>query len=169
MKIIIVRHGLTVENKLGICQGQTEGQLSREGILENERLSFELKDTPIDVFYSSTLSRARQTLSQIIKFHREKPYFLDSRLIEWGMGPWEGNPCPENDNFYENLDSIETFKEVKNRCASFFNHIKEKHPKQTVLVVSHGLTIRMMESIILKVNFNEVIPLKNSTIKTFIL
>lgn len=169
MKMIIVRHGLTVENKLGICQGQTEGRLSREGIVENEHLSFELKDTPVDAFYSSTLSRARQTLSQIIKFHREKPFFLDPRLMEWGMGPWEGKPCPENDNFYENLDSVESFEKVKNRCTSFLNHIKEKHPKQTVLVVSHGLTIRMMESILLKVDFNEVILPKNSTIKTFIL
>jgi broad specificity phosphatase PhoE len=169
MKIIIVRHGLTVENALGICQGQTEGILSEKGKLKNNQLACELKDTPIDVFYSSTLSRAIQTLLQILKYHQGKQIIFDSRLNEWGMGKFEGKPYPVNFNFYEHFDVIEGFEDVYNRCKSFLNDLMDKHSKQTILCVSHGLTIKMIESILLSIDITKTKLLENSTQKTFII
>ncbi|MEX0983172.1 MAG: histidine phosphatase family protein [Bacteroidales bacterium] len=167
MKLILVRHGLTIENKLGICQGQSEGILSEEGRIQNNQLSTELKDTPINAFYTSSLSRAQQTLSQILAYHKAKPYFIDTRLIEWGMGKFEGKPYLKNFSFYEHLDVIENYEDVNNRCKSFLNDLTAKHSKQTILCVSHGLTIKMIESLLLNIDITKIKLLKNSTQKTF--
>ena len=57
-EIIIVRHGETNENKLGICQGHTEGSLSEEGKKQNRLLAENLRDFSIHKIYSSPLTRA---------------------------------------------------------------------------------------------------------------
>ena len=167
MKVILLRHGLTIENKFGIIQGHTEGTLSKEGIIKNNEVSFELKDKQIDSFYSSPLFRAKETLYQILENHKEKQFYFDSRIIEWGMGRLEGKPYPEDFNFYNYLDCIENIEDVKNKCVSFIDDIKAKHSGQTILIVSHGLTIRMLESIILKIDFTQTKLFENSTYKTF--
>ena len=44
MKLILVRHGETEENKLKIFQGHTHGVLSSTGIEQAKKLAFRLKD-----------------------------------------------------------------------------------------------------------------------------
>lgn len=169
MKLIIVRHGLTTENEHGICQGQTEGTLSAKGVLANEQLSLILKNISIDAFYSSILNRAKQTLDQLKRYHKDTPYLFDPRLNEWGMGILEGKVFPKNYDFTEdiNIEGLERFDAVKRRCTSFLDEIRLNHLKKTVLVVSHGLTIRMMESILLETDFDKTKLLENSSQKTF--
>ena len=59
--LLLVRHGETVDNVRQIMQGQTQGELTPNGIEQARALAAELKDTPIDVFVSSDLKRAFDT------------------------------------------------------------------------------------------------------------
>ena len=57
-KLYLVRHGQTVDNLNQIMQGQTQGELTDEGIRQALELASQLADTPIDVFVSSDLKRS---------------------------------------------------------------------------------------------------------------
>jgi len=61
MKLIIVRHGETEENKKGIVMGHLPGKLSQEGINQIKKVALRLKDEKIDFIYSSDLTRASDT------------------------------------------------------------------------------------------------------------
>jgi probable phosphoglycerate mutase len=165
MKIILVRHGKTIENQIGICQGQTEGTITIEGIRENNALSLSLNKMAIDTFYSSTLLRAKFSMSQIILNHPTKIPFFDNRLIEWGLGDLEGKPFPTHFNILNYKGNIESFESVKKRCISFIYELYLKHSYQTILLVSHGLTIRMLESQLLNIDFMQTQQMKNSSYK----
>ena len=60
MKIIIVRHGETVGNNLGITQGQNHGKLSKLGLKQVEKLANYLKNEKIDSVYCSDLNRCKE-------------------------------------------------------------------------------------------------------------
>ncbi|MBW2970484.1 histidine phosphatase family protein, partial [Candidatus Woesearchaeota archaeon] len=53
MKLIIVRHGQTIENAKKICQGQSLGTLSEKGIKQAKKIGERLKNEKIDKIYVS--------------------------------------------------------------------------------------------------------------------
>jgi len=62
MKLILVRHGETIENRRHILQGQTHGKLTPEGISQANRLADYLTTSfHIDVCFTSDLQRAVDT------------------------------------------------------------------------------------------------------------
>ena len=48
MKLILIRHGLTLDNEKGIFQGQTHGELSEVGKKQSSKLAVRLKNEKID-------------------------------------------------------------------------------------------------------------------------
>ena len=65
-RLFLVRHGETVDNVNKIMQGQTHGRLTLNGIEQAHELGRQLRGEHIDVFLSSDLARAVETL-EIIK------------------------------------------------------------------------------------------------------
>ena len=65
-RLLLVRHGETVDNVNKIMQGQTHGRLTLNGIEQAHELGRKLRGEKIDVFLSSDLQRAVETL-EIIK------------------------------------------------------------------------------------------------------
>lgn len=63
--LILVRHGQSLWNKLGIWTGVTDIGLSEKGKTEAMLAGNKLKDFPIDFAYTSVLLRAKQTLAEI--------------------------------------------------------------------------------------------------------
>lgn len=82
MRLIITRHGETLENMEGIVQGHMHGTLSKKGIEQAEKLAKALKDEQIDYIYSSDLKRASDTAREISKFHKNVPFQLTKDLRE---------------------------------------------------------------------------------------
>ena len=56
MRLLITRHGETIENKAGILQGHTEGTLSGLGIEQAEKLASRLKNEKNSEKINSTYS-----------------------------------------------------------------------------------------------------------------
>ncbi|GBE19836.1 glucosyl-3-phosphoglycerate phosphatase [archaeon BMS3Abin17] len=73
MKLILVRHGETEENKRREIMGQKQGTLSSLGIEQAKKVAQRLKDEKIDYIFSSDLARASDTAKEIHKFH-QNPY-----------------------------------------------------------------------------------------------
>ena len=71
-RLLLVRHGETVDNVNKIMQGQTHGRLTLNGIEQAHELGRQLRGEHIDVFLSSDLARAVETL-EIIKKEKTHP------------------------------------------------------------------------------------------------
>ena len=142
MKLIIVRHGETIENVKRIIQGHLGGNLSREGKSQTKKLAERLKDEKIDVIYSSDLKRTRNTAREIKKFNKNIPLYFDARIRERFFGDYQGTHY-ENGWAWRSITSdmggsIENDLDMEKRIATFLDEIIEKHKKETVLLVSHG-------------------------------
>jgi probable phosphoglycerate mutase len=90
MKIILTRHGETIENRMGIAQGHLPGKLTEKGIGQAKKLALRLKDEKFDAIYSSDLARAADTAKEIIKFHPNVNAHFVKELRERNIGEFEG-------------------------------------------------------------------------------
>jgi bisphosphoglycerate-dependent phosphoglycerate mutase len=76
-------------------------QLTKKGVGDAKKLGRILKDKKIDVAFHSRLSRSKDTLSEVLKFHPEcKRVLEDDRIIERSYGDLEGL---YHDNFVKNV------------------------------------------------------------------
>lgn len=138
MRLILTRHGETIENKKGIFQGEISGTLSRLGKQQAKKLALRLKNEKIDVIYSSDLKRALDTTKTIAKYHKKTLLIIDRQLRERYCGKLEGKKIPENFDWETISNGLESRKSIAKRAKSFVDKILKKHKNQTVLVVSHG-------------------------------
>ena len=69
VRIYIVRHGETEENRQGIVQGHLDTSLNSEGERQSDLVAKALKDVPFDTCYSSDLQRAVETAKRVLVHH----------------------------------------------------------------------------------------------------
>ncbi len=151
MKIILVRHGETDWNLKHIMQGITDIPLNEKGKEQALMVSKKLENTKIDVCFSSPLIRAVETA----KIITDLDIIIDKRIIERSVGSLEGKDSKiyKNHNYYDfklnsNEYGVETVKDLFARAENFLNDVKKKYSDKTVLVVSHGATIRALHYVI---------------------
>jgi broad specificity phosphatase PhoE len=85
MRITFVRHGESESNVTGRWQGQGDSPLSSIGKKQAETLAQRLGNTPIDLVFSSDLSRAADTARALGRDITFEPAFR-----EVDVGDWEG-------------------------------------------------------------------------------
>lgn len=144
MRLFITRHGTTKDNKKRIIQGHTPGELTDEGKLQADLLGMRLSSEHIDMIYSSDLKRAHETAMIIADHVPDARLETDERLRERDFGHATGTKIPTSgwDDFEKKYAGhMETMEEVRIRLESFFSEIISLHPDDTVLVVSHGLSM----------------------------
>ena len=155
IRLIIARHGETIENGLNICQGQDHGTLSEKGIRENEKLGVQLKQFSFQTIYSSPLRRALQTAQAIQKHNNDSRIITDERLMERNLGILQGKAYPEpyvETDMYEGMETIES---VAERSANFLDEIKRNHSNETIVLVSHGYIIKVMLALLRNISLTE--------------
>ncbi|HII71344.1 TPA: histidine phosphatase family protein [Candidatus Woesearchaeota archaeon] len=158
MRIILVRHGETLENKEGIMQGQLPGTLSDLGKEQARLVAERLKDEKIDVIITSDLQRAVDTAEAIAEHHPHLTIELAPGLREWSRGEYEGKKPHElpkhltgvdlNKNPDFSFPGGESIRDVYNRVKETYNKILERHIDQNVLVVGHGVSIRALMRVV---------------------
>jgi len=137
MKLILTRHGETIENKNGIIQGQLSGSLSELGKLQAKKLAQRLKNEKIDAIYSSDLARAADTTKEIAKFHPNTPVHFVKELRERNLGMFQGKNVSEIE-WSEDAEGMETHKSVRQRGKKILDKAYAEYPDKTVLFVAHG-------------------------------
>ncbi len=153
--IIFVRHGETIWNKELRYQGQQDSPLSAAGILQAEQVGELLRHRAVDAVYSSDLKRALVTAKAIAQ-HHQIDIKVDKRLREMSFGAWEGMTRDEVRQEYPELweargqDSSgiripegELPDEVVKRTGSFLEGLVADAIDKTIVVVSHGGTLRL--------------------------
>lgn len=167
-KLILVRHGLTTWNHDFRYQGHTNVPLAEEGMQQAEKVADRLAKEQVGAIYASDLDRAAHT-AQTIAARHGLPVALLPALREVNFGAWEGKTYQEIQQEY--TDSVrdwynkpaeiriprgETFLQVKERAIAAITDVVARHAEETVVVVSHGGTIRTILCAVLELDLNKV-------------
>lgn len=144
-KIYFVRHGQTDDNVEPVqISGLNKVLLNSTGLAQIEETAENLKNTKIDMLFSSPLERTKQTTEIINKYHNLEVVF-DNRIIERDWGEYEGKSVKSVDrdvvwNYYTDPNlypSVESVKNVYSRVKSFVDEIKQLYSDKNILVISH--------------------------------
>lgn len=90
-KIYLFRHGQTTFNRDKRFTGHMDAKLTANGKKHAEKVAKKLKDKKFKVAIWTRLSRSKETLKFVLKFHPECKIILeDNRMIERSYGELEG-------------------------------------------------------------------------------
>ncbi|MCK5107912.1 MAG: histidine phosphatase family protein [Nanoarchaeota archaeon] len=139
MRLIVVRHAETIENKNKIHQGHMDGTLSEEGIKQAQKVGLRFKDEKIDAIYTSDLGRTVDTAKEIMKYHPNLELKLDKGLRERHIKCLSGKTgVPKDFNFDYPPCGSENRDEMMLRFRTFLNDMLSKYKDKTILVVTHA-------------------------------
>ena len=160
-KIIIVRHGESKTNELGLLVGQGDFPLTDLGLAQAEQTAEALASEQIDAVYSSDLMRAMQTATPHAT-RRGLRVIPVKDLRETHCGDWESRAFAdlrENEpelyvgGFCNRFMTFafpggETVPESGERFLRATERIARENEGKTVLIASHGGVIRVFWAMI---------------------
>ena len=154
VKLILVRHALTVDNQKSRLSGHIDSSISEEGREQIDKITNYLKDFDIDKIYTTTSSRTKDTVKKLSELKSIEIIEKES-LKEISFGDFEGLTFDEIKDKYpkEFQDIIEKGYEYKypngeslidsyNRVCIELDNIISNNDNRTILICSHGGTIR---------------------------
>ena len=160
-RVFIVRHGATVLTAEDRFAGATDVQLSDEGREQARRLAERLSDEKIAAVYASPMSRTMETAAILAAPHGLKVQPRDG-FREISHGRWEEMTRREVEQRFPQ-EAIEWEKDpytfapeggesglaVTARALPALIQLVRQHPGDSVLMVSHKGTIRLLLSSLL--------------------
>lgn len=91
LHIYLFRHGQTVFNRDKRFTGWLDSKLTKKGIQDAKKIAQKLKNKKFQVAYHTRLSRSKDTLKYVLKYHPEcKKLIKDDRMIERSYGRLQG-------------------------------------------------------------------------------
>jgi len=159
--LVLVRHGQSEWNALGLWTGQEDVELTEQGKAEARKAAEHLKNIPLYKAHTSSLTRAKQTLEEIKDAleHTELETVNDSALNERHYGDYQAKNKWEikdqiGDEAFTNLRRTwdypvpngETLKDVHSRVLPYFEeHILEDLKEgKNIIVAAHGNSLRAL-------------------------
>lgn len=159
--IYLCRHGQTEFNTVRRYQGQVDSPLTALGRTQATAIGRKLRGlTCGDIqIFSSPLGRAQQSAQLIAAEVGNPPIMLDPRLMEIGMGAWDGlddieieaeypgarDGLPAGEWFFHSPDG-ESHATFSARLAAALADIA-RHPAPDKIIVSHGVAGRVLRSL----------------------
>ncbi|MBD2250100.1 histidine phosphatase family protein [Nostoc parmelioides] len=164
-RVILLRHGESTFNALGLYQGSSDESVLTEVGRRDARITGEfLKGICFDAVYVSSLKRAQETAKEILEVINfpKNAVFIDEKLRENDMPAWEGlafqyvrEIFPEAyqlwkqrpHEFWMQVDNETRFYPALNlyqRVQQFWQEVLPNNVGKTVLVVAHGGTNRAL-------------------------
>lgn len=181
-RLLLVRHGETVDNVNKIMQGQTPGCLTLHGIEQAREVARRLADEPIDAFVSSDLKRAVDTCAIIAEPHIAgtctEPTDPDGPVVraivqtpllrERDWGSFTGRYIPDlKDAVW--TDDIETAGQMRDRAMRFLDFVRRNYAGKIVLAVGHGIINKAIQSVFFNKPMHEIERMENAEIRTLML
>ena len=151
-----MRHGDTELNSAERYWGQSDVKLSASGLRQAERLRHRLAAEKIDAVYSSNLSRASAT-AEVIASKHQLEVIVCAELSEINFGKFEGLTFAEISQLYPEIAKLwverspslefpegEKLAEFDKRIGKFMSRLKKHSPEETILIVAHAGTLRVL-------------------------
>jgi len=155
-RLLLVRHGETMLNSSIRFWGDTDVELGDTGIKQAEQVRDRLATERIDTIYSSDMSRASVTAGIIASRH-QAAVTICPELHEINFGKVEGFTFEEISKAYPELASTwydqginltfpggESLADVNDRVIKFIERLHNHDEKETVLVVAHAASLRLL-------------------------
>jgi probable phosphoglycerate mutase len=155
-RVLLVRHGATTLSVEDRFAGSSDVPLSDDGRGQAHRLGLRLRDEPIVAVYCSDMVRARDTAAEVARPRGLEPV-LRPALREMHHGSWEGLVHKDVETRFAaqyrawDADPLlspppggESGLSVLARALPELARIVIDHPSQTVAVVSHKATNRLL-------------------------
>jgi broad specificity phosphatase PhoE len=164
-RVILLRHGESTFNALGLYQGSSDESVLTEAGRNDARITGEfLKEIAFDAVYISSLKRAQETAKEVLEVINvpSKAVFITDKLRENDMPSWEGlafeyvrEIFPEAyqlwkqhpHEFSMQVDAETRFYPALNlykRVKEFWQEVLPHNVGKTLLVVAHGGTNRAL-------------------------
>lgn len=150
IRICLVRHGETFQNRGHVVQGQdpTYGRLTEAGMTQAGLLGESLAERPFDMVYCSPLERAVLTMAFVLAprpGERTLPLHFPRELQEIHQGMLHGRPHTEWKAAMDGQDPMtfrspggESWIDVQNRVTHWFQEVILNAVHRNVLIVAHG-------------------------------
>lgn len=177
LKIYLFRHAQTYFNKSQRFTGWKDSKLTDFGKKQAIIISKKLKGKKIDIAFSSRLSRSKDTLKMVLKYHPEcKKIIVDDRIIERSYGDFSGKShntiLKEHGKAYfqqihrsydKSPPNGESIKMVEKRVNPFISDLIKfmKKNKVNVAVSAHGNSMRPFRRYFEKLSVKEMMLLEN--------
>lgn len=155
-RLIFVRHAEAEGNLIREFHGFTDGDITEKGHKQAKRAAESLKDTPIDILYSSSLKRTLQT-AQYIADIKNLPIIRTDKLKEINGGDWERqswevlpDKWPEAYETWEKKPHLhqmpngESMAEFQKRLIEEVEHIIAQNKGKNICIVTHGTALRAL-------------------------
>lgn len=156
-RLYLVRHGETEWNLTGRWQGHTDIPLNEIGFQQARILADRLRDDGerLTAIYSSDLARAWQTaetVGAVLKLAPVPELALREIDIGWWGGLTRAEIAMRDGDALSRLDAEEdlprgggeTMRDLYARASAAMERIAAAHPGETLLIVSHGGTVRVL-------------------------
>ncbi len=153
LRILLIRHGETVWNSEGRCQGFSDIDLNAAGQEQAAALARALRTERLDAVYSSDLARARKTAEAIAQPH-QFPVQADARFRELNQGKLEGKKLNDLLSDYPELlrdwmanpaqvvmPDGESMRSLQQRAWAALSDVVGLYDRGVVVVASHNLAI----------------------------
>lgn len=180
--LYVFRHGLTEHNKNKIFCGRTDSPLTQEGIRQAEELAEKLKDKKIDLGIYSNLSRAKDTLDIVLKYHPNTPKSPNSLILERDYGKLTGKSKAELNRLNPELtqkyrrswdypppngESLKMVWEgrLKEFCLSLEKRLRKEQINVAVSCTNN--TMRLIRMYFEKLSIEEMLSIENPTGKDY--
>jgi len=149
-KIFLVRHGQDIDNAAGILNGRRDSELTELGREQARRIAEKLRDNEVQIIYTSPLKRAYETARIIGTVLGIDEIITDEHLIEREFGVLTGKPVSDIPKYTDKIfqtDRVDYFLEVEGaenfptlleRGRKILQEIKQEHPSENILIVTHG-------------------------------
>ncbi len=160
-RLFLIRHGATLLSSEDRFAGATDVALSLEGVHQAERLGQRLAHEPIVAVYASPMRRTVETAAAVARPHGLEVQTREG-LREVDHGHWEGMRRAEveehfgreyatweEDPFTFAPEGGESGLSVMARALPVIRAVVQEHVGQSVAVVSHKATIRLIISSLL--------------------
>ena len=157
-KLVLVRHGLSEWNKLGLWTGWRDIPLAPEGFEEAKKTAEDIKDIHYDQAFVSDLSRAQQTFETIKKsLGYDIPSIISPEIKERNYGDlteknkWQVKEQYGEEQFNkwrrgwdDEVPNGENLKQVYERAVPYFlnNILPLVKVGKNILICAHGNSLR---------------------------
>lgn len=165
-KLILIRHALTTDNQENRLSGYIDSTVSEKGKIQIDKLTKYLEKEHIDKIYSTTSSRTKDTIKKIAELKNIELIEKDT-LREINFGDFEGITFDEikisnpdefekmiKEGYYYKYPNGESLVETYHRVANEVDRIIEDNKDQTILICSHGGTIRNIITHLISKSYN---------------
>ena len=171
------RHGQTYFNRDKKFTGWKDSKLTQLGKKQANKIALMLKNKRFQVAYQTRLSRSKDTLKPVLKYHPEcKEIITDDRMIERNYGTLQGlhhrtiiskYGKKQFDLWHRGYNSPpskgESIKLVEKRVNSFIKNLLKKMKKEriSVAISAHGNSMRPFRKYFEKLNIKQMMKLEN--------